>query len=203
MAFRGVGTSKADALQKFANLLGFLPKPELERIAGETCIKATHRPALPTPRRKISGDVGRANIYLFFWISEKCRVPEALPPASPVSPAPTRGADAALAPADRGATVIPGARGYDSTHGRSRALPTANPQTFAHVAVTFRPQRICRGITESREISWLGQAWLSATQLSPAAFKAIYAGLPTGQLLDGFPHRSLFPKHHDPTTARY
>jgi len=92
---------------------------------------------------------------------------------------PTQGANATLAPAHRAATVDPGAQGYDSTPGRSRTLPAANPQTFAHVAVTFRPQLICTGITESREISWLGQAWLSATQFSPAALKAIYAGLPT------------------------
>lgn len=50
------------------------------------------------------------------------------------------------------------------------------------MAITFRPWHICTGITESREISWLGQAWLSATQFSPAAFKVIYAGLPTPRL---------------------
>lgn len=79
-------------------------------------------------------------------------------------------------------TVVPGAQGYGSRPGRSRALPTANPQTFAHAAATFRPQRICTGITESRGISWLGQAWLSATPSCPAAFKAISTGLPTPRL---------------------
>lgn len=84
MAFRGVGTSKPGAWQKFANLLGFLPKPELDTVAGETCIKATHGPALPTPRRKIGADVGQGNIYLLSWTSEKCQVQEVLLPASPL-----------------------------------------------------------------------------------------------------------------------
>lgn len=51
--------------------------------------------------------------------------------------------------------------------------------------MTFRPRHICTGITESREISWLGQAWLSATQFNPPALKVIYAGLSTPRL-DGF-----------------
>lgn len=109
----------------------------------------------------------------------------AAPSQPPASPTPIRDADATLASAHRGAMVIPGAQGYNGTPGRSHTPPTANPQTFAHVAVTFRPRHICTGITESGEISWLGQAWLSATQFSPAAYKAIYAGLPTTRP-DGF-----------------
>lgn len=36
VAFRGVGTSKPGASWKFANLLGFLPKLELDTGTGET-----------------------------------------------------------------------------------------------------------------------------------------------------------------------
>lgn len=130
----------------------------------------------------------------------------AVPSQPPASPTPIRGADATLAAAHREATIAPGARGYDSRPWRSRALPTANPQTFAHVVVTFRPQRIYTGITESREISWLGQAWLSATQFSPPCIQSNLRRPPDHQtrwLLDSFSHCSFFPKHHDPTTARH
>lgn len=83
-----------------------------------------------------------------------------------------------LAPADTGSMVVPVAQGYNTAR-RSHALPTTNPQAPAHVALTFRPRRICRGITGNREISWLGQAWPRATQLSPAAYKAAHASLLT------------------------
>lgn len=76
-----------------------------------------------------------------------------------------------------GGCGIPGAQEYDGKLGRSHILTTVNAQTIPHVAVTFRLWHMCTGITESKEISWLGQAWLSAKQFSPAAFNAIYDSL--------------------------
>lgn len=126
-------------------------------------------------RRKSGTDVGLVNIHLFSC-SEKCQVQEVLLPASSLL---LRCPSEVSMPPWLQHTGKPRSLLGLSAPGRSHTLPTADPQTFAHVAVTSRPRHNCTGITESREIIWLGQAWLSATQVSRAAYQGIYGGLPT------------------------